>query len=283
MRLKLFWGIGFLFLVSSSAFGWNSTGHMLIADIALKHLRKNVKEVCESLLQNMPAKEANTFIDCAPWADDVRTRKTASWHYIDLYFSADGTPNNLQPRHKNVVWAIKKFTEQLKNKSLPTTMRANALRYLIHFVGDIHQPLHCCSRITRQLPYGDKGGNDFFFSHPSANNPRPHELHYLWDEGGGLFKYMQRPIDQNSRNFLDYLARRAMRTLTSSEIQHELKITRPLDWAKEGQAIAQKFVYATPEYHEPSSNYILLVQHISLQRCAIAGLRLAHLLNQIIK
>lgn len=282
MKFRILFPVWIALSFSANAFAWNATGHMLVADIALQHLQPSVKRVCEELLAEVPAPKSNTFIDCAPWADDTKTRRTGPWHYIDLYFKSDGNPTDKQPDPQNVVWAISRFSRRLVASNEPDEKRADALRYLIHFVGDIHQPLHCTSRITPDQPEGDKGGNDFYFSHPSSDNSRPHELHYLWDDGGGLFKFKHRPITSSERQWLDALAAKALSSVTAGEIKHELAIESPMAWAKESQAIAIKYVYLTPEFQEPSEQYYKMAQKISMERCAIAGLRLAQLLNHLL-
>lgn len=281
MRSKFL--ISLIFLVGgfSEAPAWNATGHMVIADIALARLAPRVKIECNKLLAEVPAKNANTFIDCASWADNVRTKSTAPWHYIDQYFRADGAPTKLQPEPQNVVWAIQHFSAILKNRSQSEANRAEALRFLIHFVGDIHQPLHCASRVTHDQPNGDKGGNDFYFSHPDGSS-RPHELHYLWDEGGGLFTRIRRPVSANARIKIDTLAQEAIATFRSSSKSPETSDSNPMDWAKEGLRIAKTKVYSTPEFQEPSESYVKMVRTISLKRVAIAGIRLANLLNKLL-
>jgi hypothetical protein len=131
--------------------------------------------------------EANhKFVECATFADDIKDKgfnDQSPWHYTDQPFF-DHFNTTVYPENFNVTWSIDYMTKTLKaNKTDPDTGvswdlgDSFNLRLLIHYVGDIHQPLHTVSRYTNEHPNGDQGGNLFMLAEKEGIN----ELHALWD------------------------------------------------------------------------------------------------------
>src|SRR5262245_19064353 len=129
-----------------SALGWGSEGHMVVSQMAYNHLTPAVKARCDALiavpLTNASSSSSN-FITAAVWADDFKSQfGTAIWHYTDLPFSLDGTdPSGFTPASFYVVKAINLCVSNLASAATTETDKATALRYILHFVGDIQQPL----------------------------------------------------------------------------------------------------------------------------------------------
>ncbi len=274
----------FLTSLPCIAFSWNATGHMIVAQIAWDHLTPKAKAFCHKLLSDNPNHQDNNFLTAADWADDTKNRTTGPWHYIDNYWSQDGTPVTDQPRSHNVLWAIHHFSQILSDSNASSADRAEALRYVEHFVGDIHQPLHCTSMVDKQFPHGDEGGNLYRFYPQSAAHPKhgAWELHYLWDDGGGLFKYIHRPLSASGKAEVKSLSHMAMGSLSRTNLMDANTDENPKQWMEEGVMLSKTFVYTTPEYRYPSPSYIRKCQSYSLKRVAMAGLRLAKLLNRLI-
>src|SRR5579871_4985950 len=128
--------------VATSCFAWNATGHIMIAAIAEGRLDPVAFDECNRLLKIGGTANTTDFIQASCWADDTKTKENGPWHYIDIPYRNDGKPTTTKPGEENVVWAINHFLPILKDKTKPDPERADALRYLIHFVEDIHQPLH---------------------------------------------------------------------------------------------------------------------------------------------
>ncbi|RFZ91277.1 hypothetical protein D0C36_20305 [Mucilaginibacter conchicola] len=145
---------------------WGFKGHRAIAAIAQKHLTSNTAYVVSAYLngQAMP--------DVATWADENRNPKTAGWHYLNLPLglSHEAFVSAVSQSDNNVYTAIFKTETSLKDKNLPAEAKNEALKYLIHLVGDAHQPMH----VSRKE---DKGGNtiQLRFDNKGTN------LHNLWD------------------------------------------------------------------------------------------------------
>jgi hypothetical protein len=101
-------------------------------------------------------------VNAAHWPDDLRDlgqtyADTFPLHFIDIPFSTDGTalPSNL-PETTNITTAPARYVDILKNSS-DDNARAQALRFVIHFVGDVQQPLHCSTLVSQAHPMGDGG------------------------------------------------------------------------------------------------------------------------------
>jgi hypothetical protein len=184
-------------LLSGSAFGWGCEGHQTIALIARAHLTPEAAAAVDSLLSNNPIdaaisryckdRPADLMADSASWADDVRnTEKTGPWHYIDIPLAyvqtatADvmewcppiGPAVDGKDRSGCVVDAIQYEWTILRQNATQAPTRTKALRYVIHFVEDVHMPLHTTTN-------NDNGGNcaviNFFSETPATN------LHSIWD------------------------------------------------------------------------------------------------------
>jgi len=180
--------------ISGSAFGWGCEGHQMIALIARAHLTPAASAVVDRLLRENPIDPSlNRFCkdrpndpmaDSATWADDARNiEKTAEWHFIDIPL---GVRSGSVPEQEAMKWclplsdgrpgcivtAIDYEWTILRDSNQSGAARAEALRYLIHFLGDITQPLHAVDN-------HDRGGNctsiQFFAEE------KPQNLHAIWD------------------------------------------------------------------------------------------------------
>jgi hypothetical protein len=154
------------FCCSQTVLAWNAEGHMVIAQIAYNHLGSAVKAKCDALIAvplTYGGSGTSTFVTGAVWADDYKSQLGSSiWHYIDLPFSLDGTStNSFVPASFDVVQAINLSIATLQNSGASQSNQAVSLRYLLHFVGDIHQPLHSSDAFFASQPHGDGGGNGF--------------------------------------------------------------------------------------------------------------------------
>jgi S1/P1 Nuclease len=150
----------------SLSLGWGAGGHMITAQVAFNRLTPHAKEQARMLLAipiNPAATSAKSkdFISASHWADDLRSSSEFDsfrpLHFIDRSFSTDGTPLPAIPT-PNIITALRDNVRILKT-SRDKNARAQALRLIIHLVGDIHQPLHCATRVDRVHRTGDVGGN----------------------------------------------------------------------------------------------------------------------------
>jgi S1/P1 Nuclease len=302
-------------LGAQSAFAWNERGHMSVGYVAYKRLKPATRDRVNALLKlnpkyndwaakvdhqmpNASADDQNLmiFMLATVWADDIKRdrgyqqdgtqggnrprgspdpgRNTGYvdllmhkyWHFIDTPFSTDGTPLPPIPT-PNAQERIALFRTVLASSS-PDELKSYDLVWLLHLVGDIHQPLHASTRVSQADPEGDAGGN--FVKLDCAKC----ELHFFWDDLLG------------TRNDLGSVLRKA-RKLPEPKASLVAK-TDEKEWVAEGFQAAQKIVYAppvgagdgpytlTPEYKKKAGN-------LAKQRVALAGARLAKLLNDELK
>ena len=278
---------------------WDAAGHRTIAAIAWEHLTPRARTRAVELLLHGPvlanfaslrpaagteaARDRALFLNAATWADLVRNRTQAwhvyhhaTWHYADFYWDVEnGQPHDIPgtgPDSLNAVERIVALRATLVDASAADTTRAVALAWLLHLVGDIHQPLHCSSRVTSDdtLPRGDAGGNAFRL-----------------DDDRNLHAYWDRMLDASvapeaGEDSIAYAARMAQAIERAQP-----PVTAPADvsgWAQEGLRLAQTVVYAgVSRGGAPSAAYEAEALKISERQIARAGYRLAALLNEALK
>jgi S1/P1 Nuclease len=179
-----------LFAPANTA-AWGCKGHETIALIAEKHLTPEAKQWVLKLLSDNPidpklnrycgGATRDAMADSSTWADDVRPeRKNGPWHYIDIpRGSRHGSLESFCGKDGCVTRAIVEQLAILKDTNADATKRSEALRYVIHFVADLHQPLHTITN-------ADEGGNCVPLKY-LRRNPRQHDhsfspnLHAIWD------------------------------------------------------------------------------------------------------
>jgi hypothetical protein len=273
--------------------GWGAGGHMMTASIAFKRLNPHAKAQAMALLARpikpaeVTAKSTN-FINASHWADDLRPFPEFDFlkpfHFIDFTFSTDGTPlpSDL-PDADNIVKGLEENVNILKT-STDKDAQAQALRLVIHFVGDIHQPLHCAARITSAKPHGDLGGNLVSIQIPGANGQlKTTNLHSYWDGGIGAFPKTGPNFAPPPLSTIDPAAARAMQGNPATD--PKVKLDRPTNfdgWAQESFALAKNTAYrGINNGGTPSAKYNSRALKVARQRVAWGGYRLAALLNSI--
>jgi hypothetical protein len=255
-------------LLQNPVFSWNAVGHRLVAQIAWDHLDRHAKTTFNQYNRAMDQNPVSkSIVNASVWLDTIRARTHDydALHYIDLPFSTDGT--SLPPVSPvNAVQAVERSVNVLTNPDASPEKKGLALRILVHVVGDIHQPLHAATRVSRKYPEGDHGGN-FVLLH---KNRIAKNLHAYWDKGAGLFvgkrRYGQAWIKQKALS----MEQRWSCNMAAIDLN-------AMDWARESHALAVKRVYVwLPDRHNQHA-----LQQIAEQRIALAGCRLAGLMNRI--
>lgn len=270
----------------SLAFGWGAGGHMMVASIAFRRLNPRAAAQANALLAipiNPAAVTAQSrdFISAAHWADDLRPfpefDHLKPMHFIDHFFSVDGTPLPEEPED-NIVKALEDNVNILKT-STDQNARAQALRLIIHFVGDIHQPLHAAARVSAANPDSDQGGNLVKL----MVNGRQTNLHSYWDSGINNFpktgpNFAPPPLSQ-----IPAAVQRARNG--NPPTNPRIRLNEPTNfnlWAHESFALAKSVVYLGITIGgTPSVRYNRRALAVANQRVAWGGYRLAALLNSI--
>jgi len=159
---------------------------MLVGQIAWEKskpaARARVSALVAPLEQTYNEGQAYNFITASCWMDDMRAKKGyewSKWHYVDAPYTPSGAPFTIPAEGPHIVWAIDQNLATLRNPASPAAEQTLAMAMLMHFVGDIHQPLHATD-------WNDRGGNGFliagikFTDLMSRSAPN---LHTLWDKG----------------------------------------------------------------------------------------------------
>ena len=160
--------------------------------------------------------------------------------------------------------------------------RARALAFLVHFVGDVHQPLHTASRVTQALPQGDMGGNLYPISYTTPDGVPVTELHALWDGAVDLYPEKGFSAEPNKERQIRELANIIQEDDPASSFGDQVNELDPTVWAKEGLRIVQQDVYQVPSGGTPSAEYLTKNSTMAETRIALAGYRLAAILNQLL-
>ena len=250
-------------LVSGSciqAHAWGCEGHEIVALIAMKHLQPQVANQVNAILAASPISSTlhrfcrtsglPPIADVSTWADDIRSDQpeTAPYHFVDIPLTATRDKYDISQvcQQACVVDVINKFAQQLHTTSDPQA-RTDALRFLIHFVGDIHQPMH-------DETNGDRGGNcvplEYEEEAPRQTN-REHEdyfpnLHAIWDTD--ILQGMLAQHDMTLEEFADFLDHRYQPRL------QRWNSGQPTDWAWEGHDAAATAYRALPANVPRDSN-----------------------------
>lgn len=272
--MKKIIGIVCLFLgMITNSQAWNAIGHKLVAQIAYDKLTPEARELFNGYNQDFSMVFPSTnFITSACWLDAIRS-KDNHWfdtlHYIDQSFSKDGTPLVPIP-HINALWGIKQALAVLSSPKASSADKGLSLRVLIHVIGDIHQPLHTVTQVSKKYPKGDLGGNLFFL----AKNPIGKNLHQYWDNGGGLLK---------GRFKIDKIKSKATQFSKKWACDEVFTEKSPQNWINESRKIAFTQAYTIKPNTIPNKNYQHNAKKITQQQIYLAGCRVATVLNQIAK
>jgi hypothetical protein len=262
-------------LASMPALAWSQLGHQLIGDLAQGRLTPQAQARVKTLLAG---ERDATLGAVASWADNLRNtdparfKATSSWHYID---SKDGSCNFVLQRDcpdgNCVVAAIETQRRILADRSQSTAVRADALKFLVHLVGDVHQPLHASDR-------PDSGGNQFQVSLRTDLEPEAYartsyrngvmgtNLHAIWDY------YVLASARLSPRQY-------EARLVPRLPAQKADRIGTPMSWAQESCALidARKLY---PEKHSMDHAYLTSMRPLAERRIETAALRLAAMLNE---
>lgn len=280
----------FLLAVLGAAKAWHPTGHFLVALIAQIELQRDNPELFDKLeeivgvLSPFTAENEHKFVECAEFPDDIKYQNWKafdSWHFSDHYIFSGVDPKPMPDNKENMMWAMLKAIRNL-NTNKPSKInqmlgKSFSLRYLIHLVGDIHQPLHNTSRVTPNFPKGDLGGNLFKIKFPGV-----YDLHTFWDMCLKKYDEVRTPLDQDKFDYLLNIAKELMEEFPRNKFRDRLADTKFENWSLEGSALAEKVAYDSIEpYTTPSQEYIDRGFAVVKEQLALGGYRLTDVLSKL--
>ena len=191
------------------AVAWGAMGHMLVAQIAFDNLAATTKSSVAPFISELATyyPKSPDFVTAAVWADDLKGLSEnieSVLHYIDIPVVRGGVPSTPALNVSCNPWAIDQAVATLSSSAAVSLDRARQLRFLLHFVGDLHQPLHASSLFSVDFPApdGDIGGNLYFISGVSSRN-----LHSFWDSGLGFWSQnLVRPLNASGIAYIEQLS-----------------------------------------------------------------------------
>jgi hypothetical protein len=296
-----------LAICSTSVWAWDDEGHMMVAAIAWRDLDAAHRARIVQLLKLNPDYAQWTagvagsergevaFVRAATWPDAIKSDpdyvfdgakppagtsagqnigypdhlQHRYWHYIDVPLSADGTPT-VPPVQPNAQTQIELFESSIGSATVPDDVKSYDLVWLEHLVGDVHQPLHATSRFSQQLSDGDRGGNSVAL----CVRPCRDELHSFWDNVLGT--------DRNASTAIAAAAR------IPAPPEDAAAVSDDTIWIQESLQAARDYAYAPPigpgaGPYALDENYRRAALSQARKRVALAGARLAHLINTNLK
>jgi hypothetical protein len=244
---------------------WGPEGHRITGAIAERYLAPPARRAVRELL------DGRTLADVAFWADEVRGRPEYEWtrplHYVNVPRDATGVDVQRDcPGGLCVVQAIIDAARGLRDPHRSTGQRAEALKFLVHFVGDVHQPMH--------VAYGDDlGGNRL----PLKFFDQETNLHRLWDSG-----LLRRRLGGTHWR---RLSRTLIRESDDTQVASWASTLDPVPWADESLQITRRIYRELPR--GPAAEalgeayYRRNIDEV-LRRLTMAGVRIAALLNTLL-
>lgn len=258
--LPIFFCFAFSVLTPKYSGAWGVNGHRIVGEIADRHLSKKAKRAIKAILGN------ESIAMSSNWPDFIKSdpayKKFYNWHFINL--EAGLTKDSIY-QYLESDTAVDAYTkinflvDQLKNHQLTDSVKKAYLKFLIHIVGDIHQPLHVGH-------YSDLGGNKIKLKwfHDSSN------LHQVWDE---------RLLDFQQLSYTEYAT--AINHLSKETAAQWSGMTLQ-DWIYDSYFIAQG-IYQNTESNHGKLGYAYNYQYLDVlnEQLLKGGIHLAEILNDI--
>ncbi len=245
------------FIFSQQALSWGQIGHRVTAAIAEHYLNYEARMAINHFLPNEDLAEASTY------ADEMRSnpsefwqKKATHWHYVNIH-EGQTYQNMKKPDEGDAVTALEMFSQVIKSDESSYEHKQRALRFIVHIIGDLHQPFHTGTDL-------DKGGNDikvnFFWEE--------HNLHYVWDSG---------LIDRQQLSYTEW-TQWLNRKITPQQVK-SWTVVDPLIWIKESYDLRLGL------YPKPEDGLTWKYQYNNLpivkQRLQMSGVRIAAYLNDL--
>lgn len=243
-----------MLLSSTNVFAWGKIGHRVVGEIAQRNLSKDAKKGVQDILGT------DSLAQVANWADEIRSNPSynysGTWHYVNFPFDKTYFDQK-RAETGDVLEALYRQEEILRNPKATAIEKAEALKFMVHFMGDIHQPMHVGQA-------EDRGGNTIRVNWFGENVT----LHSLWDE---------KIVNFEELSFTEYAT--FLNHFTKDE-KKDLAKGNFLDWAMDSRTHI-KTVYDVGENNKPGYEYHHKIKPLMEARMKLGGLRLATVLNNI--
>ena len=279
-------GLAMVAALPQQAAAWGDEGHAVVALVAQSFLEPAVRTQVNALLAaDTDDLTAHDIASAATWADRYREAnidgsraRTRQWHFTDIEITAPdldqacfghpalppGTVASNGPATGCVVDKIEQFAAELASPKTDPEERIVALKFLLHFVGDLHQPLHSADD-------HDRGGND---KRVSADTFKAGTLHHFWDTE--FVSLLETDAKSIAADLIGHI---------SKEQVQKWKAGKPADWATETFYVAKASAYGRLPGLSPGGSYRLSDDYVKTATGEVAtqlskaGVRLAVVLN----
>ncbi|MGJ8679569.1 S1/P1 nuclease [Paraglaciecola sp.] len=245
-------------LISFQVLSWGQTGHRVTGAIAEQYLSPNAQKMVSYLLANEDLAEVSTYADEMRSDPDEFWQKTSTtWHYVNVH-QGHSYEHAKAPSEGDAVTALAKFSKQLKSKTSSLEEKQLALKFIVHIIGDLHQPFHSGTD-------KDRGGNtikvNFFWEDSN--------IHRVWDSG---------LIDRQKLSYTEWTSRLSKKI--SKQQANKWMDADPLVWIAESAQIRQGLY---PKDEKLSWDY--QYQHLPTlkKRLQMGGVRIAAYLNHLFR
>lgn len=245
-------------LVVPNALAWGGSGHKITARLAQEKLSDGAERKVREILGTRWMADVASLPD--DWRKNEGAQMTSVWHFVNTRIEDDtyDQPRDC-PGDQCVVEQIKDMTDALSNPEASQSAKRDALIYIIHFVGDVHQPMHAGSGTVNGK--SDRGGNEI----KVRFNGMDSNLHAVWDSG---------LISRRGFNVAQYVEH--LEENVVAELEDDANGT-PADWANESHKLAQEKRVANNT--TITNSYIQDALPIVDERLALGALRLAKLIE----
>ena len=311
---KLFFASAPLLLVitffSASTFAWDDVGHKITGYIAWQRMSPAAREAVFKILRSAPedsdlsvffmvgpepeaTRRMEYFMFVTTWADVVRERALenrykkyhhSNWHYDDTFWKQVGNKAEILPKAEEGGVAVSRLVEYdkvIRDSGASDKDKAIAIAWIMHLIGDLHQPLHTSARVTDTEPKGDQGANLFLLTPQGTPRENQQNLHWFWDS----IVVRANPIkgDTCERDYLTSVANSIMKKTPYNSVSSSLGLREYEKWRTESFAYNPTDVF-TPDlvrFKTPSEKYKKHAFEVAQRRLALAGYRLGDTLNSV--
>jgi hypothetical protein len=307
---KLFLAVCLSAAVTVPALAWDDVGHKISAYIAWNEMTPAARESVIRILRAAPedsqlatfymqygpepeeVRRREYFELVATWADIVRDRAFetrykkyhhSNWHYSDTFWRQVNGRSELLPAPDEggqAVTRLYEFEKVLRDASASDRDKAIAIAWMMHLIGDLHQPLHTSARVTELEPKGDQGGNLFLLTPQGTPRENQVNLHWFWDSIVG--RNMPLEGGECGRTYIESVGDKFRKRFRAAAAG-DLELGRYSDWQKESFALAQTDVF-TPglvRFAPVTERYKRNAFRLAERQLALAGYRMAATFNAI--
>lgn len=302
----------FLTFLSLNTYSWDDVGHKITAYIAWQQMTPAARDNVIRILRAAPEdsqlstfymnygvepesqRRREYFMLVATWADIIRDRAfdarykkyhRSNWHYADTFWKqVNGREERLSGFDEGgqAVERLIEFDKVIRNASASDKDKAIAIAWIMHLIGDLHQPLHTSARVTDTEPKGDQGGNLFLLTPKDTPREKQENLHWFWDSI--VVRAVAPPKTEFAeRDYIEPLARKFMKKYPIATFQGKLKPGEYDGIQQESFAYNNSIVFSSDlvRFQSPSAKYKKSAYQLAEKQLALAGYRMGELFNTV--